>query len=70
MPYFSRGSLKGALRMGASVCAETVECTSSDVRPVKEVKVKSVEDLIVWLKIGTVEVVNHEATGDPPSWNP
>ena len=51
MLYLSSGSLKGALWMGASVCAEALGSTSSEVRPVKEVKVKSVEDLIVWLKI-------------------
>ena len=51
MLYFSSGSLKGALWMGASVCAEAVGSTSSEVRPMKEVKVKSVEDLIVWLKV-------------------
>ena len=51
MLYFSSGSLKGAFRMGASVCAEAVGSTSSAVRPMKEVKVKSVEDLIVWLKV-------------------
>ena len=51
MLYFSRGSLNGAFRMGASVCAEAVGSTSSAVRPMKEVKVKSVEDLIVWLKV-------------------
>ena len=51
MLYFSSGSLKGALWMGASVCAEAVGTTGSAVRPMKEVKIKSVEDLIVWLKV-------------------
>ena len=51
MLYFSSGSVKGALWMGASLCAEALGSTSSEVRPVKEARVKSVEDLIVWLKV-------------------
>ena len=44
--------------------------TRSEVRPVKEAKFKSVEDLIVWLKVKRVEVVRRRSEGDSPSWTP
>ncbi len=51
MLYFSSGSLNGAFWIGASVCADALGNTSSEARPVKEAKFKSVEVLIVWLKV-------------------
>jgi len=49
--YFSSGSLNGAFWIGASVCADALGSTSSEVRPVKEAKFKSVEGFIVWSKV-------------------
>jgi len=69
MPYFSSGCLNGCLRMGDSVCPEAMGIRSSGLRFMKKLRAKSVEDLIVWLKM-KIEVVNHEATGDSPTWNP
>ena len=51
MLYFSSGSLNGAFWIGASVCADALVSASSEVRPVKEARFKSVEDLIVWLRV-------------------
>jgi hypothetical protein len=44
--YLSSGSLKGALWIGDSVCPETIEGTSRKLRPMKELRIKSVENLI------------------------
>ena len=47
MLYFSSGLLKGALWMGASVCAEAIGTRSNGLRVMKKLRAKSVEDLIV-----------------------
>ena len=64
--FFER-LVQGSLRTGASVCPETVGSTTSEVRPMKEVRVEAVEYLIAWFRVGVLKWLNHEATGDSPS---
>src|SRR4030095_191879 len=53
----SSGSPSGSLRMGASVCADIVGSKTSEIRPMKEVRVKSLEYLMRGWRL-KVEVVN------------
>ena len=44
--YFSSGSVKGALRMGASVCAEAVEMAASEPSKTNILIVETAEGFI------------------------
>ncbi len=43
--YFSSGSVKGGLRMGA-ICADAVASQASELKQMKRLTVERVEDLI------------------------
>jgi len=48
LSYFSNGSPRGALRVGASPCPETLISVASERRQTNKPAVKTVEDLIEW----------------------
>ena len=50
MLYFSRGSLRGTLRRGDSVCPETLGSESIQVKPRSRLAIEAVENLIALLK--------------------
>jgi len=54
--YFSNGSVKGGLRMGASFCPETLVSDNIQIRPRNRVVVEAVENLIVLLKSWSFKV--------------
>ena len=44
--YFSSGSVRGSLCIGASVCPELVESANGEAKQINKPAVKTVEDLI------------------------
>ena len=66
MLYFSRGSFRGSLRMGDSVCPETLVSESIKVKPRNRLAVEA-ENLIVSLNSWSVEA---EAIHGPEFYNP
>jgi len=53
--YFSSGSVKGGLRIGATVCPEALVIVTIQVKPRNRLAVERVEDFIEW-----IGVVKHE----------
>ena len=56
MSYFSSGSVKGGLRIGANVCPETLVGESIQVRPRNRLAAETVEDFIEWVEVVKREV--------------
>jgi hypothetical protein len=51
--YFSSGSVKGGLRMGA-ICPEAVASQASEARQIKRLVAEAVDDLITWSVVEAV----------------
>ena len=56
MLYFSSGSVRGSLCIGASVCAETLVNESIQIRPRNRLAAETVEDFIEWVEVVKREV--------------
>ena len=56
MLYFSSGSFRGSLRIGANVCPETLVSESSKVRPRNRLAAETVEDFMEWVEVVKREV--------------
>src|SRR5882762_6722182 len=69
MLYFSRGSFRGSLRIGASVCAETLVIESIQVKPRHRLAAETVEDFIEWIEVVKCEALNRQATCKSRTWN-
>jgi len=54
--YFSSGSVRGSLRMGAIVCPETLERESTQIRQRSRLAAERVEDFIEWVGVVKREV--------------
>jgi hypothetical protein len=57
MLYFSRGSFRGSLRRGDSVCPETLASESIEATKMKR-WAEAVEDLIEWVEVVKCEALN------------
>ena len=54
--YFSSGSVRGSLRIGANVCPETLERESTQIRQRSRLAAERVEDFIEWVGVVKREV--------------
>ena len=65
--YFSSGSVRGSLRIGANVCPETLERQSTQIRQRSRLAAEKVEDFIEWIGVVKREEcdVNRQATCNP-----
>jgi hypothetical protein len=70
MLYFSRGSFKGSLRTGVSVCPETLVSESIQIRPRNRLAAETVENFIEWVEVVKCEALNRQATCKSQTWNP
>src|SRR3954468_4990782 len=70
--YFSSGSFRGSLRIGASVCPETLASESTQVAVRNRVAAERVENFIEWVGVVKREVCSVEPASDLQSrnWNP
>jgi hypothetical protein len=63
--YFSSGSFRGSLRIGASVCPETLVGESIQVRPRNRLAAETVEDFIEWIEVVKHEVLTGKRLANP-----
>ena len=49
--YFSSGSFRGSVRIGASVCAETLVSESTQIAARNRVAAERVEDFMEWVGV-------------------